>query len=287
MKVSIIIPTLNEEEYLPKLLESIKKQTFKNYEVIVADANSKDKTVKIARKYGAKVVKGGTPAVGRNRGAKYAKGDFLFFLDADVKLPRQFLEYSVNEITDEYLDLATCEFEPLSSLRIDRILCRLANQCMKIMQFSDKPLAPGFSIFVSKRLFDRVGGFDETLKMAEDHEFVYRANKFRRLKVLNEPHIHVSVRRLTKEGRLNLLKKYARVSLHRMIKGEITDEIVEYEFGNFKNKKTNNKLEKRLLKIEKRYNKIYSSLRKYFRERGADTKKFIEKYTKNKRPKKN
>ena len=79
MTISIIIPTLNEARFLPKLLESIKKQTFTDYEVIVADAGSKDKTLEIAKKYGARIVKGGFPAEGRNAGARAAKGDFLFF----------------------------------------------------------------------------------------------------------------------------------------------------------------------------------------------------------------
>ena len=54
MTLSIIIPTKNEEEYLTALLKSIKKQTFKDYEIIVADNNSKDKTRKIAKNTDAK-----------------------------------------------------------------------------------------------------------------------------------------------------------------------------------------------------------------------------------------
>ena len=48
--ISIVIPTLNEEKYLSKLLKSIKNQTFKDYEIIVSDNNSKDNTKKIAKK---------------------------------------------------------------------------------------------------------------------------------------------------------------------------------------------------------------------------------------------
>ena len=75
MILSIIIPTYNEEEYLPVLLESIKKQNFNDYEVIVADANSTDRTREIAKEYGCLIVDGGLPAVGRNNGAKVAKGE--------------------------------------------------------------------------------------------------------------------------------------------------------------------------------------------------------------------
>ena len=60
--LSIIIPTLNEESYLPKLLNSIKKQDFQDYEMIVADAGSKDKTIEIALASGCKISSGGLPA---------------------------------------------------------------------------------------------------------------------------------------------------------------------------------------------------------------------------------
>ena len=91
--LSIIIPTLNEEKYLPKLLESIKKQSFKDYEIIVADANSKDKTRKIARDYGCKITSGGIlPAVARNNGAKKAAGEILLFIDADCIIENNFLQ---------------------------------------------------------------------------------------------------------------------------------------------------------------------------------------------------
>ena len=81
MKTSLIIPCLNEEKYLPLLLDSIKKQNFKDYEIIIADAGSKDKTLEIAKKYDCRIIPGGLPAKGRNEGAKIAKGELLFFCD--------------------------------------------------------------------------------------------------------------------------------------------------------------------------------------------------------------
>ena len=77
--LSIIIPTYNEEYLLPKLLESIKKQNFTDYEIIVADNNSKDNTVKIARKYKCRIVKGGLPGSGRNRGAENLEENICYF----------------------------------------------------------------------------------------------------------------------------------------------------------------------------------------------------------------
>ncbi|MEW5815167.1 MAG: glycosyltransferase [Spirochaetota bacterium] len=260
IRISIVIPTLNEEQYLPKLLAGIKKQTFTDYEVIVADAGSKDKTVSMAKEYGAKVVKGGSPAVGRNAGARAAKGDFLFFLDADVKLPKDFLKNAYDEMQDRYIDLATCEFIPLSSLKLDKVIHSITNFIIR-MTLKIDPKAYGFCIFVTKRLFDRIGGFDETVKVGEDSEFVKRGSDIRPLKYLYSTRLWVSVRRFKKEGRLALARKGIILAFHRTFKGEVRKDIIEYEFGNYDEKKDKDrkgildKVEKMLINMEGDYKK--------------------------------
>src|SRR6266702_7918120 len=100
MKVSIVIPTLNEEKYLPRLLMSIREQTVPPAEVIVADADSIDKTKQIAKSFGCIVTKGGYLPTGRNNGAKLATSELILFLDADVMLPADFLQKTVKEFVD-------------------------------------------------------------------------------------------------------------------------------------------------------------------------------------------
>jgi glycosyltransferase involved in cell wall biosynthesis len=248
MKISIIIPTLNEEQYLPLLLKSIHKQSFKDCEVIVADAHSKDNTVRIAEQFGAKVVKGGLPARGRNSGARAALGDFYFFFDADVILSSNFLQRAYDEMQERYLDLATCEVVPLSDLYIDKVLHNLANLSIRMSQYTN-PHAAGFCILSSRRLFEMAGGFDESLTMAEDHDFVKRASKYRPLRVLESTPISVSVRRLEKEGRTVLVSKYVEVELYRFFRGELKTKVIDYEFGNFQKKPAKKQL-KRLAAFE-------------------------------------
>ena len=259
MRISVIIPTLNEQEDLPVLLDSLSKQTLQDFEVIVADAGSTDDTVKLAKKHKARVVPGGMPGVGRNRGAEVAKGDFLFFFDADVSLPPDFLEKADKEMQDRFLDLATCEFHPDSQLKLDEIMFRFANISVKLNQDMN-PRAAGFCIFIARRLFERVGGFDETLKLAEDHDLVQRASKYRPLRVLESTHLNVSVRRLEKEGRFSLIQKYFKVEMHLLFKGNVKEDIVDYEFGNFAKKSENTKwlddLEKKIIQMEKAYGKL-------------------------------
>ena len=98
LKISVIIPAKNEEKYIKRLLESLVSQTYKPFEIIVADADSTDNTIKIAISYNAKIVKGGLPAKGRNEGTKVANGDYLFFFDADTYIKKKFIEMCVKQI---------------------------------------------------------------------------------------------------------------------------------------------------------------------------------------------
>lgn len=232
MEFSIIIPTLNEQVLLPHLLQGLKEQTFQDFEIIVADAGSQDQTVEIAQRLGARVIPGGPPAVGRNNGARAAKGTFLIFLDADTRVSTTFLEDAHAELENRFLDLATCEIVPISDNTLDGLLHDFSNLAIKLGQFTD-PHAPGFCILISKRLFNRIGGFNENLKLAEDHDLVKRASQFRPLRVLNQTQVQVSVRRLEKEGRVKLISKYVAVELYRILLGEIKTDIFKYEFGNF------------------------------------------------------
>ena len=126
--ISIIIPTLNEEKYLPLLLASIKNQAFKEYEIILADAGSKDRTVEIAKQYGCRIIPGGSPSKGRNEGAKVAKGELLFFIDADAVLPPKFFEKSLRVST--IIPYAAHAFSIFSSLEY-REAPELFNACTR------------------------------------------------------------------------------------------------------------------------------------------------------------
>lgn len=95
--LSVIIPTLNEIAYLPHLLDALAMQTRLPDEIIVADAGSKDGTAELAQSRGVRVMHGGMPAVGRNAGARAAKGDLLLFLDADVLPPPDFIARVLEE----------------------------------------------------------------------------------------------------------------------------------------------------------------------------------------------
>ncbi|MBI2018159.1 glycosyltransferase [Candidatus Daviesbacteria bacterium] len=232
LPISIIVPTFNEGLYLPKLLQSLQNQTKKPTQTIVADAFSLDNTRQIAKSFGCMVVDGGLPSVARNRGVKFATQPILLFLDADVDLPPYFLERTFTEMVTRNLDIASCFIIPKSSLRVDHLLHLFANHYMKLTQ-RFHPHVPGCCIFVKKDVHQAIGGFDESLILSEDHDYVRRAKKVGRFDYLKSYKIPVSVRRLSAEGRIKIALKYIAIELHLIFIGNIRRNIFKYRFGHY------------------------------------------------------
>jgi len=231
-RLSIIIPALNEALALPKLLDALNGQTRPADEIIVADAGSKDGTVELALARGARVVPGGMPGPGRNAGARAAQGDLFLFLDADV-LPRaDFLERALDEFERSGKVVATCPTEALSDDLADKVIMDATNLYLQLI-LPISPRAPGFCIFVRREVHERIAGFDETLKMSEDHDYVRRAAKHGKFGLLSSARIPVSMRRLEKEGIVGLALKYLWCEMYALAGKPIRSMPFEYEFGAF------------------------------------------------------
>lgn len=145
---SIIIPTLNEEKNLPVLLEKIEKQTDKDFEVIVADSGSEDKTEEAAKKFQSKIAdfkflskKLKNVAQARNFGALSASGEFLLFLDADTEIEEKFIEQMKEKIKKHQLEAATVWNRSKKST-IGKFIFLLLNLTMAAAQ-KIKPAANG------------------------------------------------------------------------------------------------------------------------------------------------
>ncbi|MBI2550127.1 glycosyltransferase [Candidatus Woesearchaeota archaeon] len=231
--VSIIIPTYNEEKYLPGLLESITRQDFKDFEVIVADKPSNDGTKEVAKKFGCVVVAGGVPSRARNEGAKLAKADVLLFLDADIILPKNFISDMLHKFRSGGYACATVHYRPLSNHVADKAAFFCANFMCRQMQ-KIRPHAAGWCIMIKKELFEEIGGFNITHRICEDHDLVRRAAERGKFGVMRTPFVWVSTRRLKKEGRIKYgLKVAASFVLYNTVGIERTQKIINYEFGKF------------------------------------------------------
>ncbi len=232
--ISIIIPTLNEEKYLPDLLNSIKKQTYKNYEIIICDSHSKDKTTQIAKSFNTKLIsidkKG--PGHGRNQGGKKARGEYLLFLDADVIIPDEyFLAKFINEVEEKNLGLANV-FQFLYPFNVKDIAANIVvNIYFKLSSYFN-PIGGGFFIFVKKDIFDKEHGFDESINIGEDSDFIRRASKISNYSMLNQ-YIFYSNRRFELEGRFNLYLKYIYLHFDKLLEPVFGKIELDYKFGNY------------------------------------------------------
>jgi glycosyltransferase involved in cell wall biosynthesis len=262
-KISIVIPTLNEELLLPNLLDSISNQSFTDYEVIVADAGSTDRTKEIALEFGAQVVKGGMPGPGRNRGGEVAKGEMLYFLDADVTLDQDSLLSSYAEIRERELNAATCRMDPDSDSIRDNIFYEVSNILIMLSSLASKGYSFGTCIIVERRIFTAVGGFDEDRTMGEDVHFIKKVSKNWKFGYLYRTHVTTNPRRLRKEGHLGLTWKYILGGLYESA-GGVKEGDIEYDFGNYleeeilSKKKNNSALLKALREFRKSIQKVAS-----------------------------
>lgn len=238
--LSIVIPTLNEEDYLLFLLDSIKKQDFKNYEIIVADAGSKDRTIEIAKKYGCRIVSGGLPGKGRNEGAKAAEGELILFLDADLVLPEAFLSDFICEFEEKKLDIASTDLEFLS----DKVKYKIAAKLCNFYYWATQRFFPYITecILVKKDMHQKAGGFAEEIKLLEDFDYVRRAARVGKFGHLKSIKFYTSPRRFEKDGLARVLLKYLLANFYALVFGPIKTNIFKYNFSHYSFKKNNNKV---------------------------------------------
>ena len=230
--LSIIVPTLNEEKWLPRLLESIKKQSLEDYEVVVADAGSKDRTVEIAKDAGCRVIAGGLPAKGRNEGARVAQGDLLLFLDTDNFLPEGSLKKLLEEFEKRKLDAAGCLVMPLGNEKIPKLIYDLTYNLAARLLEKFIPIPIGF--FLAKKKFhQKIGGYNEEIKLGEDLDYTKRVARISRFGILKSTKVFYSQRRFKKEGYLKVILKHFLSGLYTVFIGGIKSNIFKYKFGHY------------------------------------------------------
>lgn len=230
--LSIIIPALNEEKHLSRLLGSIKRQGLDKYEVIVADANSTDRTVAIARKFKCKVVQGGLPAKGKNNGAAVAAGDLILFLDADSVLPDNCLGKSLEEYRKRNLQIATFMLMPDSGNKFREMLFDFFYNIPILVM--EKILPHGaMGILIEKGIFEKINGFDETIRLAEDHYMTRRAEKLANFGIIRSSKIYISDRRFQKDGWLKTYSRYILCEAYMILIGPARSRIFSYKFGHY------------------------------------------------------
>lgn len=214
---SVVIPTLDEEKYLPRLLQDLANQTNNSFEVIHVDGESEDKTLKIAKKFASKIsiksfsVKKRNVSYQRNFGASKASGEWVIFMDADTRIP------------SFYLDGIKYQLAKNPDTKVFTTWVKVDEKDAKIYQAVEKSINFGFELFKSagqEAAFGAMIGshslvlkkvsFDEQRKVYEDARFLHQAVEAGfNYSIFREPRYFYSLRRFKKEGSLKMASSIA------------------------------------------------------------------------------
>lgn len=254
---SIIIPTLNEEKFVGKLLLDLVKQSYKDFEIVLVDAKSEDNTIREVKKYKKslpirKIIQIGGRNVSRQRntGAKCARGSYLVFLDADSRVKNNFLQKLKTYITIHKGLLFIPAFsvskkDPQLSMVVD-----FTNALIGLSNKIGKPFSTGGSMILEKNFFFIIGGFPEDVPLSEDHLLVRNAYMFGvNAKFLSTISVKFSLRRFKREGKLEMLYKYVKSTLYFLAKGKVDKQIITYEMGGHLYNKSSRKVFQDLIQI--------------------------------------
>ncbi len=202
-EISVIIPALNEAKYIMHLFSSLEAQTFRDFEVIVVDGDSTDGTRRLASKMGKVVIeKGKGVGRARNTGARAAKGNIIFFTNADTALSNDLLRKYHDLFRDKSIVAATGPLTPLEDVTpFIRFGYRFASFYLaKLALTIGQPSISGSNFAVRRKEFERARGFDESLITYEDLDLAKRLKRFGRVVFLNDAHVATSSRRIKAWG---------------------------------------------------------------------------------------
>ncbi|RLG14551.1 MAG: glycosyltransferase family 2 protein [Candidatus Nanohalarchaeota archaeon] len=202
--MSVVIPTYNEEKNIEKCLKSLLNQTLpkREYEIIVVDGESKDNTVKIAKRYADKVINQKSKGVGgaRNDGVGVSNGDIIATTDADCIVPMNWLERVKSNFEDRSIVMLYGPFKPLEDCLKNRVLLKISEVIMYTLYKSHIFYATlGANCAIRKEVFISVGKYKE-LPAADDYELAIRIKRLGKIKYDKSLHLKFSLRRMKKIG---------------------------------------------------------------------------------------
>lgn len=202
--ISVVVAAFNEEKYLPLCLASLKAQTFSkdDYEVIVVDNNSTDNTVKIAKNFGAKVIKESKQGYvfALNRGMKEASADIIAVTDADTQVYPDWLSVVQKAFYDDKIVIVSGISRVQTGINVFDFIANSSFKLFtKVTLAIKKPNVNGFNFAVRKKAFEKVGGLDERFQMSPDVDLGIRLMKIGGVKMLDNLFVNTSLRRWQKD----------------------------------------------------------------------------------------
>jgi len=191
MKISVIIPALNEAENILGSLESISKQQG-DFEIIVVDGCSVDGTADVARKHSRVIHSEKGRAIQMNAGARHACGEVLVFMHADSHLPQNALSMLRRALADPRILGGTFILRFDSQKFLLRLIAFFTRLRFRFFHYGDQ------GIFVRRTIFEELGGFKQ-MPIMEDIDFLQRLHRRGQVTLIKQP-VTTSARRFLRHG---------------------------------------------------------------------------------------
>jgi glycosyltransferase involved in cell wall biosynthesis len=239
-EVSVVIPAYNDSTYIDRLLEALSIQKYKNFEVIVSDAQSKDGTAEIVKSFKHKLKirlvefppKG--PAAGRNAGAALARGEWLLFLDADDDIDDpNFILILLNEAKSHNWKSASSIMRVQNASKLERFGTWANYKYTKMLARTKHPVAAGWCILTKRKVFEENGGFNEKIQFGEDYDYISRSSRGA-FGFTEKTYYYMDLRRARHEGIRFAIKGVANEIYRHTHRYNLEKNPIKYEFGKHK-----------------------------------------------------
>ncbi len=217
---SIIIPTMSEIRAIRGTLDSIARQSFRDYEVIVCDYKSTDGTIQIAREYDVDIIDINKPgaSVARNRGALDAEGDYLVFLDADTSMAPDCLKFFKIAADSGALGGFPLVYWDTKDRLTDFFRRYIINPLYYVNSLAGGNAWPSCCCFYETDAFVKSGGFSENTPIYSSIDLNAKLKNFGKLKFVPNAKCFTSDRRVRDWGLGSYCITSAYVLLMKLIK---------------------------------------------------------------------
>lgn len=277
---SIIIPCLNEEHFLPKLLNNLNSQTFSDFETIVVDGNSEDKTAKVATEFKSKyplhlyTTTTRNVSFQRNLGAQKANGKIFIFFDADTQIPKNYLEKIAKAFETKHPHFLTTYMKVVSKTPSEKMYPFFINLIIETGRVIKLPFAFGAMQAVKRGAFFDIGGYDTKTKFSEDTQLFQKLYNYNyKLLVIKKPCYVFCLRRFQAEGTLKPMIQYFQLNFNILLKGYHVPLKVQYQMGGHRY----NPNEVKQNEYTKTFKPIFAKLSKKIKQSNQDFQDTIDK----------
>ncbi|MHA1130918.1 MAG: glycosyltransferase [Candidatus Helarchaeota archaeon] len=236
-RISVVIPTYNEEKNIRQIIFKLNHQTIPrdDYEIIIVDGGSTDRTREIAEEMGAHVIMQKRKGIGgaRNDGFLAAKADFIATTDADCIVPNQWLEIFLEDFQDPLVVAVTGPDGPIEKNWKSRLTYFILRCFIQGITLFNLYGTAGTNSAFRRSAFKKCGGYRD-LPHSDDVEIAFRIKKLGKIVYDIRTFVNLSVRRLEEEGYVNIISTWLKgginILLGRDIKTKKEYAKKEYKF---------------------------------------------------------